>query len=90
MALVISANRIEYEEGGEVLAEVDFPASGAGAVEICHTWVDGSMRGRGLAGLLLERTAEELRQTGRKAVPTCSYAVDWFNKHPEYRDLLPR
>ena len=25
---------------------------------------------------------------GKKAVPVCSYAVAWFEKHPEYADVL--
>ena len=28
------------------------------------------------------------RQDGRKARPTCSYAVHWFETHPEEQDLL--
>ena len=75
---------------GEILAEVSYPAirSGANAVDICHTYVDDSLRGQGLAGELLARAAEELRRTNRKAVPTCTYAVGWFQAHPEYSDIL--
>ena len=30
----------------------------------------------------------EAVQDGRKAVLSCSYAVKWFSKHPEYADVL--
>ncbi len=81
-------NKIELVEDGKVLAEIDFPACGDGCVDICHTFVDGSLRGQGVAGKLMRQCADELRRTGRKAVPTCSYAAAWFEKHPEEADLL--
>ena len=36
----------------------------------------------------MQRAAEHLRASGRKAVPVCSYAAAWFKKHPEYADVL--
>ena len=41
-----------------------------------------------MAGQLMQRAAEHLRAGGKKAVPVCSYAVAWFEKHPEYADVL--
>ncbi|WP_347130217.1 GNAT family N-acetyltransferase [Neglectibacter timonensis] len=41
-----------------------------------------------MAGKLLEEVSQKLRKEGKKAVPICSYAVKWFEKHPEYSDLL--
>lgn len=73
---------------GTVLAEVTFPACGEGVVDINHTFVDPSLRGQGMAGKLLEACAHELERTDRRARPTCSYAVGWFEKHPEWTHLL--
>lgn len=75
------------DESGKLLAEVTFPDRD-GAAEIDHTFVDPSLEGRGVAGQLLQAVADALRAEGRKARPTCSYAVRWFEKHPEQRDLL--
>ena len=74
-------------EDGRLLAEVTFPER-EGAAEIDHTFVDSSLRGQGVAGQLLQAAADTLRAQGRKARPTCSYAVRWFATHPEYADLL--
>ena len=75
------------DESGKLLAEVTFPDRD-GAAEIDHTFVDPSLEGRGVAGQLLQPAADALRAEGRKVRPTCSYAVRWFEKHPEQRDLL--
>lgn len=77
-----------YGDSGELLAEVTFPDVDGTTVEIDHTFVDDSLRGQGIAGKLLLETAEYLRYEQKKAVPTCSYAVAWFEKHPEYSDVL--
>lgn len=75
------------DENGKLLAEVTFPQQDGVAV-INHTFVDDSLRGQGVAGQLLQAVADTLRREGRKARPTCSYAVHWFDTHPEERDLL--
>ena len=36
----------------------------------------------------MEAFAADLKETGKKGVLTCSYAVSWFAKHPEYAGLL--
>lgn len=36
----------------------------------------------------MEAAAKQLRETDKKAVLTCSYAVKWFEKHPEYSSVV--
>lgn len=88
MAFEVQENRIVYRQNDEILAEITFPAWKENIVNIDHTFVDETLRGQGVAGQLMQRTAEELRRTGRKAVATCSYAQKWFEQHEEYRDVL--
>ncbi|MDY4041012.1 MAG: GNAT family N-acetyltransferase [Collinsella sp.] len=73
---------------GEVVAEVTFPTVEPGVAEINHTFVDESLRGQGIAGELLERAVAVIERDGKRARPTCSYAVRWFERHPERADLL--
>lgn len=75
-------------EQGEVVAEVTFPEVEPGVVEINHTFVDESLRGQGIAGQLLGRAVASIAASGYRARPTCSYAVRWFEKHPEHANLL--
>lgn len=79
-----------YSETGALLAEVTFPYTDESriAVEVDHTFVDASLRGQGIAGKLMDELADELKKRGLTAVPTCSYAVHWFEKHPEQAHLL--
>lgn len=84
-------NRIVLVDDEEqALAEIDFPAmeEEPGTVEITHTYVDESLRGRGLAGKLMARLIAYLERNQLKAWPSCSYAVDWFAKHSEAAHLL--
>ena len=75
---------------GRTLAEVLFPAAGEGTVNITHTFVDDSLRGQGVAGKLMEAVVTELRRQQKKAMLSCSYAVDCFPKHPEFSDVLDK
>lgn len=81
-------DRIYMEnEQGETIAEVTFPKVSQNKVNVNHTYVDRSLRGQGIADKLLKALAEDLKKNNKKAVATCSYAVDWFEKHPEYEDV---
>ena len=90
MNYIHSDNQITlYDDNHRLLAEVTFPDLGENTVNINHTFVDDSLRGQGIAGQLMKETAAQLRSQGKKAVPTCSYAVKWFEKYrEEYSDIL--
>lgn len=68
-------NRIVLVDDEEqALAEIDFPAmeEEPGTVEITHTYVDESLRGRGLAGKLMARLITYLERNQLKAYPSLS------------------
>lgn len=68
---------------GNVIAEVTFPTED-GVSTIDHTFVDPSLRGEGIAGKLVKLAADKILAEGNKIAATCSYAVAWFKRHPEY------
>ncbi len=76
------------DEYGKIVAKVTFPLHKTGVVVINHTYVDGSLRGQGVASQLLKKACEKIRESNLKAIPTCSYAVEWFEKHDDYKDVL--
>ncbi len=77
-----------YSEEGTLLAEITFPNLDDNTVDVNHTFVDTSLRGQGIAGKLMEELVGVLEKKGLKAVPTCSYAQGWFEKHKEYSHLV--
>ena len=89
MNFTVEQDRISLSDyAGKLLAEVTFPAIDNSTVNINHTFVDDSLRGQGIAGQLMQKAADVLKMEKKKILPTCSYAVKWFQKHPEYADIV--
>lgn len=53
-----------------------------------HTYVPGVFRGRGVAAKLVHAAVEEARRRQWKLRPVCSYTVTFFERHPEFLDVL--
>lgn len=71
------------DKSGKVVAEVTFPTKN-GVSTIDHTFVDPSLRGEGIAGKLVQLAVDKILAEGNKIGATCSYAIAWFKRHPEY------
>ena len=71
------------DTSGKVIAEVTFPAHN-GVSTIDHTFVDPSLRGQGVAAMLVKLAADKIAADGNGMAATCSYAVAWFKRHPEH------
>ncbi len=84
MNFITESDRIyATDPAGNVVAEVTFPTED-GVSTIDHTFVDPSLRGQGVAGKLVKLAADKILAEGNKIAATCSYAVAWFKRHPEY------
>ena len=57
----------------------------AGQLDIRHTIVPPEIGGRGIAAQLVKATYDYALQQQLKPVATCSYAVVWLQRHPEYK-----
>ena len=55
-----------------------------GGLDIRHTIVPKEIGGRGIASALVKAAYDYARAEGLKPVATCSYAVTWLQRHPEY------
>ena len=77
-------------EDGKEIAEVTFPSLKDDVVNINHTFVDPSLRGQGVANKLMMELAKKLRTENKKALISCPYAVQWFDRHEEYKDVVYR
>lgn len=86
MEFTVLDHTLYYQK--EDVAYVNFPAVSDGVVEITIVFVDPSLRGRGVAGQLMEQLVQVLTQRNLKAIATCPYAAQWFRRHPEQQHLL--
>ena len=75
-------------KAGKEVANITFPDINDNVVNINHTFVDYSLRGQGIASKLMEEVAKKLREENKKAIISCSYAVTWFDRHGEYKDVV--
>ena len=78
--------RFEAEENGK-LVFADYRIRD-GRYALVHVEADPQLRGTGAAPRLMEAIAAHARANALKLQPRCSYAVTWFRRHPEAKDLL--
>ncbi len=71
------------DDSDRIIAEITFPSRNGLSI-IDHTFVDSSLRGQGVAGELVKLAADKILSQGNRIGATCSYAVAWFKRHPEY------
>lgn len=60
----------------------------ANALTIHHVEAAPALRGKGTAARLMEGIVQIARAQSLTITPSCPYAKDWFQKHPEAADVL--
>jgi predicted GNAT family acetyltransferase len=89
---------VEHDEGGrrgtffimqdgERIAEMTYSRTGARLAVIDHTEVNASLRGKGVARLLLDAAVNWARENDIKLGATCSYAVVQFARDKSIQDV---
>lgn len=84
----VKDNKVSYYEENELLAYVTYPFIDQNTVLIDHTFVDPVLRGKGIASKLLEEAYNDIKSRGLKAKLSCTYAINYFDKHEELNDIL--
>ena len=75
-----------YLPDGSV-AEMTYQRRDAKTIIADHTGVPPQYRNQGVALKLVEDAMVAVRAAGEKVVPTCSYVVAQFRRHPDWADL---
>lgn len=57
-------------------------------LELVETYTPPEFRGKGIASLMVKEAIKFAKENNLKIRPVCSYAIDYFRKHPEVRDIL--
>lgn len=55
-----------------------------GGLDVRHTLVPDEIGGRGIASVLVKAAYDYALAHNLTPVATCSYAVKWLERHPEY------
>ncbi len=79
-------SRFELDVDGHI-AFADYRRAD-GRLAIDHVETPAALRGGGVAAKVMQGVAVQARQEGLKVTPICSYAVAWFQRHPDEQDLL--
>ncbi|WP_234661566.1 GNAT family N-acetyltransferase [Agromyces marinus] len=73
---------------GQVASVLDYRELGD-AVAFVRTFTNPPYRGSGLAADLVAFAVDDVEAQGaRRIVPSCWYVEQWFDRHPDRRELL--
>jgi len=88
--------KIEHDETGSRFvvhldgddAELAYTIVGPKLIDLQHTYVPASARGKGVAEALAEAAFEYARERGYRVVPTCPFVRMWLRRHKEQAGLV--
>jgi len=72
---------------GQRIAEISYIWRDDTTIDANHTWVDDSLRGQGVARLLLDTLVDFSREKNLKIIPTCSYVDVMFRREKSFEDV---
>lgn len=79
--------RFEIRVDGALAGFAQYVRPDAGHIDFVHTEISDAYAGQGLAGKLATAALNEVRATGRRAIPHCPFIASFITKHPEYEDI---
>jgi uncharacterized protein len=84
----VDAHRYTMLVDGEVVSMLEYQDHGHGTV-MHHTVTIPKFRGKGFAAKLVEHAVDDVEANGGGPItPTCWFVAEWFDRHPERRELL--
>lgn len=84
----IEKYQVSFFDDSREIAHITFPMIHQNVVNINHTYVNSFYRGKGLADQLMQEVVATIEKNHWHCICTCSYAKQWFVKHPEKQYLL--
>ena len=87
MEFIKEDNRIFLkDENAKIIAEIEFEEVEKGIFSIYHTFVDESLRGKGIATKLVQEAVNEIKSRNGTVQATCSYAKKWLENNKKKED----
>lgn len=88
MTFIREKGRIYAGNPDQPTAVITYKPKGKKTIKAIATEVDPSLRGQGIAKLLLDELAAFARENDLKIIPVCSYVVTAFKRYAEYKDVI--
>lgn len=79
--------RYEVMEQDQVVGHLSYRPNANGVIDLTHTEVDPRQEGKGLGGQLARFALEDIRASGARAIPSCSFVARYIERHPELADV---
>ncbi len=76
-------------DGAEQVGLLDFTFEG-NTMSINHTRTFPGYEGRGVAACMMEAANDYAVNHQLKVLPICSYAWAWYQRHPQFSDILEK
>lgn len=90
MQVEIKNNMAYLKEDDKIVSYITFPFQSEGVVNINRTFTSEEKRGKGLAKVVMDGLYDYVKANNLKVVPTCSYAVAYFNRYIDKQDVLAK
>ena len=87
-AELVTTGRFELEHDGDV-ASLEYTLAGK-VLGLTHTDVPKTLRGTGVASILVKSALDWAREHHLKVDVTCPFVAEYLHTHPEYEDLVLR
>ena len=81
MIFIKEEDRMFIEDHDKIVAEIKYKRKDNKTYDIYSTYVSDSLRGQGIAAMLVEAAVSELEGKGYKVVASCSYAKKWLEEN---------
>jgi predicted GNAT family acetyltransferase len=79
-------SRFEFQIG-ENVAVSDYIISGS-TISLTHVGIPKALENQGIASALMLASLKNIETRQLKVIPVCSFAVTYFQRHPEWQKLL--
>ncbi|MBZ0198320.1 MAG: N-acetyltransferase, partial [Ignavibacteriaceae bacterium] len=83
-----AAEQIFYIDIEGQQATLKYFIEGENIMDIRSTYVPFSLRGGGLAAMLVEECLMFAEKNNYKIIPSCSYVHTFITRHPKYKKLV--
>ena len=82
-------NQTFYVEIEGQKSVLNYREESPGVLNYFRTYTPESLRGQGLAGQVTRAALEYAAKENLKVFPGCPYVLNYIEKHPEFKPLLP-